>query len=379
MGDVLGPERIGAGSAIRSRRRGRRRSTGIGLAGAAAAALCTVLATGPAASAGASTAVPATDRRVRSVAAGPTSALPASSDFVNRSRLVTATVSTSGSDPPGPVSAPAGPGHANTAVGLPTASTPDRVAPVHRSVSRQKPAPAFDAAAAWRTALAGRPGHAAVAMFDAHNGRTASVADPAVGAFETASSVKLSILAALLVRDGPAGLSGAELRTAATMISISDNDAASDLWSDVGGASAMDGFFARLGMTGTTAGTEGAWGLTHTTALDQLQLLKAVSYPNTTLSDAARHTVVALLDTVVPDQRWGIPDGVPAGAAAVAVKNGWLPRPGGWVVSSVGHVVGSGRDYVIAVMTDGEPSEAAGIGTIRDLSAIAWRAATTAP
>lgn|GEM_PF-2694487 len=236
----------------------------------------------------------------------------------------------------------------------------------------------FDVTSAWRAVQAGQPGHLAVAMFDARTGLTAGVDDPAVTGFETASVVKLSILTALLLRAGPAGLSAAQRRDVAAMISVSDNDAASRLWAELGGAAAMNQFFQRLGMTVTTAGTGGAWGLTRTTPLDQLQLLRTVSYPNAILPDAARAMIAGLLGQVVPGQRWGIPDGVPAGAATVLVKNGWLPRSGGWVIGGVGHVQGAGRDYVIAVLTDGEPSMASGVAALREASALAWRAAAVA-
>jgi hypothetical protein len=41
-------------------------------------------------------------------------------------------------------------------------------------------------------------------------------------------------------------------------------------------------------------------------------------------------------------------------------------------VNSVGYVDGDGRDYVIAVLTDG-PTESAGIGAIEGLSQLIWQ------
>jgi beta-lactamase class A len=227
----------------------------------------------------------------------------------------------------------------------------------------------------WRGYLAGRPGHVSVAMHDAVSDVTVDLTDSAVAGYETASTVKLAILAALVERAGPAALLPAAERAAAVpMISISDNGAANRMWYSLGGASAMSAFFARLEMTGTNAGAGGRWGLTRTTAQDQLHLLEALAYPNPKLCDAARAVVADLLGGVVAAQRWGLTAGVPPGVV-VALKNGWLPYDGGWVVNSIAHVHGRGRDYVMAVYTRDSPSMQTGIDTIEGLSRLAWAAA----
>ncbi len=229
-------------------------------------------------------------------------------------------------------------------------------------------------AARLRSYLAGRPGHVSVAMYDAVAGTAAVYTDPAVAGYETASSVKLDILTALVQRAGASGrLTAHEQALARRMISVSDNAAASALWADVGGAPAMNAFFARLGMHATTAGPGGKWGLTRTTGADQLAVLRAISYPGT-LSAAGRATVSGLLKTVIPAQRWGLTGGVPAGVT-VELKNGWLPRTSGWVITSLAHVHGAGRDYVMAVYTKNGPSMQSGITTVQGLSALAWKAA----
>ncbi|WP_236705475.1 MULTISPECIES: serine hydrolase [Frankia] len=229
-------------------------------------------------------------------------------------------------------------------------------------------------AARFRGYLAGRPGHVSVAMYDAVAGTTAVYTDPAVAGYETASSVKLDILTALVQRAGASGrLTAREQALARRMISVSDNAAASALWADVGGAPAMNAFFARLGMHATTAGPGGKWGLTRTTGADQLAVLRAIAYPGT-LSAAGRATVSSLLRTVIPAQRWGLTGGVAAGVA-VELKNGWLPRTSGWVITSLAHVHGAGRDYIMAVYTKNGPSMQSGITTVQGLSTLAWKAA----
>ncbi|CAO5246703.1 Beta-lactamase class A catalytic domain-containing protein [Frankia sp. AgKG'84/4] len=228
--------------------------------------------------------------------------------------------------------------------------------------------------AAFRTYLAGRPGHVSVAFYDAVAGTTAAVTDPAVAGYETASSVKLDILTALVSRAGDSGrLTTRQQALARKMISVSDNAAASALWSDAGGTSGMNAFFARLGMSATTAGSGGLWGLTRTTGADQLAVLRAVSYPGV-LTAAQRGVISGLLKTVIPAQRWGLTGGVASGVT-VELKNGWLPRASGWVITSLAHVRGDGRDYIMAVYTKNGPSMASGVATVQGLSALAWRAA----
>jgi Beta-lactamase enzyme family len=231
---------------------------------------------------------------------------------------------------------------------------------------------ADDLGTKFRAYLAGRPGQVSVAVFDAGTGSTVNVTTANQRGWETASTVKLDILVALLAKAGPGGhLTAAQQALARPMISVSDNASASQLWNQLGGATAMTAFFGRLGMTATTAGSGGQWGLTRTTAADQLAVLRAVAYPNGVLSAAARTTAVGLLRGVVGSQRWGLTAGVPAGVA-VEVKNGWLPHDGGWVISSLAHVHGGGRDYVMAAYTRDSPSMAAGIQTVEGLSRLAW-------
>ncbi|WP_307874791.1 serine hydrolase [Frankia nepalensis] len=228
-------------------------------------------------------------------------------------------------------------------------------------------------ASKWRSYLAARPGSVSVALYDRNTGKTVYVTKSLRSAgWETASTVKLDILAALLAKTGQSGkLTAAQQKLAKPMISVSDNASASALWNQAGGQGGMNTFFRRLGMTASAAGPGGKWGLTRTTAYDQLKVLRAVSYPGSALSASARATATALLDTVVSSQRWGLTAGVPAGVA-VQIKNGWLPYDGGWVVNSLAHVHGAGKDYVMAVYTRDSVTESTGITTISGLSRLAW-------
>jgi hypothetical protein len=61
----------------------------------------------------------------------------------------------------------------------------------------------------------------------------------------------------------------------------------------------------------------------------------------------------------------------------VALKNGWLPLNDAntdWQINSVGWVSGGGRDYLLAVLSTGNPTEQYGIDTINGLSSLVWSA-----
>jgi hypothetical protein len=213
-----------------------------------------------------------------------------------------------------------------------------------------------------------------------------AVADPAAGLscafqasrrFDSASVVKATILAALLHARG-GGLTDDEQDEAASMITESDNDAASDLWYDVGTA-ALEQFLALAGMSQTVPGSAGYWGLTQVTARDQLRLLHLLTSPNGVLSQAARAYELGLMANVDPAQRWGISAGVPAGMT-VEIKNGWLPRATlGWRINSIGCVSGttpsgaSQRGYCLAVLTDDNPTMGYGVQTVSGVARVVNR------
>ncbi len=72
--------------------------------------------------------------------------------------------------------------------------------------------------------------------------------------------------------------------------------------------------------------------------------------------------LLRLMRDVEPGQAWGVSAAAARGTRP-AVKNGWLPLPpdGYWVINSIGVDRHDGRRLLIAVLSDGQPSEAAGI------------------
>jgi Beta-lactamase enzyme family len=188
--------------------------------------------------------------------------------------------------------------------------------------------------------------------------------------------MKVDILATLLAQSQAQGqpLTSDQQELAQEMIEESDDDDAQDLWDAEGGASAVSSFNAQVGLTQTVPDAAGYWGLSTTTAADQVQLLKKVAYPNALLTDASRDYELDLMTHVDPSQTWGVSSGVVPGAT-VAIKNGWLPLDaGGWQINSIGWIDGDGRDYLVAVLSNGNATEAQGIDSIESLSDLIWNA-----
>jgi beta-lactamase class A len=266
---------------------------------------------------------------------------------------------------------------------LPAASADGSATPAggsapSRAVSPARPDPFASAITSY---LAGREGVVAAAVYDLGT-RQLWATGPGTPQAE-ASVVKLDILETLLTQRGTDGLSGTDQALAQSMIEDSDNDSATDLWDAVGGPGGIRSFNARAGLADTTPSScvECAgfawpgWGLTTTTPADQIALLRQIAVPGGLLSTAERGYAAQLMENITPSQRWGVCAGVPA-QVTVALKNGWLPlNEAGtdWQINSVGWVSGLGRDYLIAVLSTGNPTEQYGIDTVSWLSGAVWR------
>jgi hypothetical protein len=195
---------------------------------------------------------------------------------------------------------------------------------------------------------------------------------------DEASIVKVNILETLLGDSGGQGLPTSEQSLAQTMIEESDNDSATDLWDDANGTSGLSSFDANAGLQSTTPSScvECAgfpwpgWGLTTTTPQDQITLLRLLAQPNKILTTSEQQYMLNLMENVTSSEQWGVDGGVPSGVT-VALKNGWLPLDSSdtdWQINSIGWINGDGRNYLLAVMTTGDPSEQYGIDTIDNLS-----------
>jgi hypothetical protein len=199
------------------------------------------------------------------------------------------------------------------------------------------------------------------AVWDARSGRTWVYGG---GLFGTASIVKVQIMCTLLHR----GATAQERQLMVPMIEESDNAAASTLWIDAGGAGPVQAFDRSIGMNDTFPDPNGTWGRTRTDAVDEVTMVRHVAYPNPALSEPDRAYALSLMEHVDPAQRWGVSGGVAPGST-IALKNGWAPFDGSWHINSIGWVQGAGREYALAVLTDGNPTMPYGIDTIQGVSA----------
>jgi len=187
--------------------------------------------------------------------------------------------------------------------------------------------------------------------------------------FDSASVIKVTILAALLrkAEDQHRHLTATEAAQAKLMITESDNDAASDLWAELG-RSYLQHFLDVAAMRHTTLGSGSYWGLTQITANDQVVLLRLLLNANPVLDAASRSYALKLMAEVIPAQRWGVPAGAPADLT-VHVKNGWLPlATHGWRIHSIGCFTGHGNSYSIVVLTQDNPTMAYGVDTVEAIA-----------
>jgi hypothetical protein len=203
-------------------------------------------------------------------------------------------------------------------------------------------------------------GRLAVGVTDLSTGVTA-VYKNRLG-FHTASIVKVDILASLLLEGQRAGtpMSDANADLATQMIESSNDDAASDLWAAIGGSGGLAEANEAFGLRHTTPGTGGYWGLTTTTAGDQLRMLRVLTSRHSPLDGRSRDYELDLMRNVISGQNWGVSAAASPGSVLV-IKNGWLPDPELWVINSIGEVDHDGQRLLLVVLSSGQPSEAAGI------------------
>ena len=186
----------------------------------------------------------------------------------------------------------------------------------------------------------------------------------------TASVVKVLVMLTVLeqARNDGRPVSEAELSLLWPMITESDNDATSELWERVGRGQAVSSYVRSVGVSGFTPDPGTSWGVSFVSARAMATILaKLVS--GAILDAPSRALALRLMESVVPEQRWGVDAGTDASAAQVALKNGWYPGDEGWRVNSVGIVRPKAGDaYAIAIVSDGRASWREGIDTIEGIA-----------
>jgi beta-lactamase class A len=279
----------------------------------------------------------------------------------------------------GIVSSSAGgePGNATKAVGAMQATT--WKAPTPSPSPKPKPPPGPSAqqlvAAAVGPLFTADNDDAGLAVLDLTTGQW--VAYNGNQEFITASIVKADILATLLYQEqqDQGSLSANEKSLATLMIEDSDNDAASSLWRDVGTADGVAAANKVFGLHDTTPGPGAKWGLTTTTANDQIRLLRQIFATPSKLSASSQAYIQHLMRHVTPEQAWGVPVTADDGTD-FAVKNGWLPAPKLWAVNSIGSVTHDGDRLLIAVLSHYNYSYGGGISVVQGIAEKATDALT---
>jgi beta-lactamase class A len=210
-----------------------------------------------------------------------------------------------------------------------------------------------------------RSGYVGVAAYSLNSG--ASYGFQSTRAFAMYSTVKVPILLTVLDRAvrQQRRVSAWEQAKISSMIRVSDNNAASALLANVGGARAVQSYLRRIGINQTYINPY-HWGLSTTTAQDMARLMAKLGTCSI-LEPRLCTYALSMMRSVVSSQRWGISAGVPAGSS-VAIKNGWYPASSGWGINSIGFVTNGHKRYAIAIYTSNDPSMGYGIQTIQQIA-----------
>jgi hypothetical protein len=207
-----------------------------------------------------------------------------------------------------------------------------------------------------------------VAVLDKKTGRRYSFRGGET--YETASVVKVQVLACLLLtaQDQGRDLTSTEFGLAKRMITQSENEATTSLFSRLGRAPAITRCNKRIGLSSTQVSD--SWGLTRTTANDQVTLLAQLVDTKGPLDAGSRDLAEDLMSSVDDDQDWGVPV-VARADEHYTVKNGWLPlstEGNRWIINTVGRVTGHNTDVSIAVLSHNHASMSGGIGVVENLA-----------
>src|SRR5207244_7190407 len=127
----------------------------------------------------------------------------------------------------------------------------------------------------------------------------------------------------------------------------------------------------KLGLKQTVPGSGSTWGLTTTSAADQVRLMTALTSSSSKLSAASRSYELGLMSQVESDQRWGVSAAASSGdITTLQLKNGWMPQTAyqnRWTINSIGHVRTADHDYLVGVVSHKNASMSDGITTIQHL------------
>ncbi|WP_186764357.1 serine hydrolase [Arthrobacter yangruifuii] len=237
-----------------------------------------------------------------------------------------------------------------------------------QGITSATPVPAPDPMAAELDRMAAETGRDfSVAVLDNRTGRSWSYNPD--GRYLEASLVKVPLLLTLIrqATEEERSLTAEEESLAELMIEYSDNDAASELYSRLGGRTELNRTYELIGVSDTEAGE--TWGANETTAADQVLIARTAARGADWLDADLMEFAVGLMENVCPEQSWGISAGVRDYAAEVGLKNGWLQDDDAdWNVGSAGFVRSGDSDYSIVVLSSRNSTLGEGIDVVESVS-----------
>lgn len=182
--------------------------------------------------------------------------------------------------------------------------------------------------------------------------------------FVTASVVKAMLMTCFLNMKTieHESLSSGERSVLRAMITESNNDAANEIYDEVGDARLYN-LANRLHMRHFSV--RGYWANAELTTNDQSLLMENLSraiYP--------RYYAFArsLLSSIVSSESWGIPQAARPHGWKVFFKGGWRGTSRGQLIHQDARLERRGQMVVICVMTDGDPSSAYGEETVMGIA-----------
>ena len=208
--------------------------------------------------------------------------------------------------------------------------------------------------------LVGRTGSASFAAID-ERGRTHGYRSGVQ--YSSASLVKAMLLVAYLDRKvvRHRELRGSERHLLGPMVRVSDNDAATAIYERVG-MGGLNRLAHRAGMRRFLAYS--VWGGCQVTARDQARFFSRI---RGLLPPRHREYALGLLRRIVSYERWGIPQGAPAGWRPY-FKGGWFRDDDGWRVHQAALLRRGKRRISVAILTRGSPSLEYGAATIKGVT-----------
>ena len=183
--------------------------------------------------------------------------------------------------------------------------------------------------------------------------------------YVSASVLKAMVLVAYLDRTARSGrsLTPQARSQLEGMIRRSENPPVPQLLAEVG-TSGLSEVAARARMRGFMP-LLAPWGLSRITAEDQARFFLEI---DDLVPPSYRRYARSLLTTIVPEQSWGVPEAA-RGRFTILFKGGWLPSDERrWSVHQVAKLESGRGPLSIAVLSDGNPSRAYGIETVRGVA-----------